>query len=267
VLRLTRLRLTRFRNHHALDMRFQARAVVLTGPNGAGKTNVLEAISLLAPGRGLRGARVSELADGGSGPGAVSGSFEDSLGRFEVGPPPYRFRIDRQLWFPYGADAEPRLVRLKTKASRARVPVSRETIKVIAQHLNTYGTGRVVDGRTLLWSTTGKHNCLGVFLLHRHVSNAAVKGVGRHLHPHDLRHLYASTAIASGAGAHEVQKLLRHSDVGTTLSIYAHAFEAATLTAAAAVERALAQAQADFDAAAAAAPLQLRRVQGSDQDE
>jgi DNA replication and repair protein RecF len=85
VLRLTRLRLTRFRNHHALDMRFQARAVVLTGPNGAGKTNVLEAISLLAPGRGLRGARVSELAEGGSGPWAVSGSFEDSLGRFEVG--------------------------------------------------------------------------------------------------------------------------------------------------------------------------------------
>jgi DNA replication and repair protein RecF len=85
VLRLTRLRLSRFRNHRALDVRFRGRAVVLTGPNGAGKTNLLEAISLLGPGRGLRGARVSELAEGGSGPWAVSGSFEDSLGPFELG--------------------------------------------------------------------------------------------------------------------------------------------------------------------------------------
>ena len=85
MLRLTRLRLTRFRNHRALDLRFGARAVVLTGPNGAGKTNLLEAISLLGPGRGLRGARVSELAEGGSGPWAISGSFEDALGPFELG--------------------------------------------------------------------------------------------------------------------------------------------------------------------------------------
>lgn len=85
MLRLTRLRLSRFRNHHALELRFAARAVVFTGPNGAGKTNLLEAISLLGPGRGLRGARVSELAEGGSGPWAVSGRFEDALGPFEIG--------------------------------------------------------------------------------------------------------------------------------------------------------------------------------------
>jgi DNA replication and repair protein RecF len=85
VLRLTRLRLTRFRNHRALDLRFGARIAVVTGPNGAGKTNLLEAISLLGPGRGLRGARVSELAEGGSGPWAVSGGFEDALGPFEIG--------------------------------------------------------------------------------------------------------------------------------------------------------------------------------------
>ncbi|WP_027284480.1 DNA replication/repair protein RecF [Rubritepida flocculans] len=85
MLRLTRLRLSRFRNHHALDLRFAARAVVFAGPNGAGKTNLLEAISLLGPGRGLRGARVAELAEGGAGPWAVSGRFEDAQGPFEIG--------------------------------------------------------------------------------------------------------------------------------------------------------------------------------------
>ena len=85
MLRLSRLRLTRFRNHAALELRFGARAVVLAGPNGAGKTNVLEAISLLGAGRGLRGARASELAMEGLPPWAVSGHFEDGSGGFEIG--------------------------------------------------------------------------------------------------------------------------------------------------------------------------------------
>ena len=56
-----RLRLSDFRNyrHAALDL--DARPVVLTGPNGAGKTNLLEAVSLLAPGRGIRRVRPTEL--------------------------------------------------------------------------------------------------------------------------------------------------------------------------------------------------------------
>lgn len=53
---IRRLRLTEFRNFPALDLDLDARPVCLAGPNGAGKTNILEAISLLAPGRGLRGA-------------------------------------------------------------------------------------------------------------------------------------------------------------------------------------------------------------------
>jgi len=85
VLRLSRLRLTRFRNHAALDLRFGAGIVVLAGPNGAGKTNVLEAISLLGAGRGLRGARTAELAMDGTPPWAVSGHFEDGSGGFEIG--------------------------------------------------------------------------------------------------------------------------------------------------------------------------------------
>jgi len=62
VLRLTRLTLTQFRNYPALTWRPAARVAVITGPNGSGKTNLLEAVSLLQPGRGLRGARVADLA-------------------------------------------------------------------------------------------------------------------------------------------------------------------------------------------------------------
>jgi DNA replication and repair protein RecF len=50
-----------FRNYSSLDLPIEKGPIVLTGPNGAGKTNVLEAISLFSPGRGLRGAKLSEM--------------------------------------------------------------------------------------------------------------------------------------------------------------------------------------------------------------
>jgi len=58
---LARLDLTDFRSYAALQWRPQARISVITGPNGSGKTNLLEAISLLGPGRGLRQARAVEF--------------------------------------------------------------------------------------------------------------------------------------------------------------------------------------------------------------
>ncbi|SNR28917.1 DNA replication and repair protein RecF [Tistlia consotensis] len=58
---LRRVALTRFRNLRQAELATDARPVVLTGPNGAGKTNLLEAISLLTPGRGLRRAPLAEL--------------------------------------------------------------------------------------------------------------------------------------------------------------------------------------------------------------
>jgi DNA replication and repair protein RecF len=58
---VTRLTLTRFRSYATVRLHCDARPVVLTGPNGAGKTNLLEAISFLSPGRGLRRARLSEI--------------------------------------------------------------------------------------------------------------------------------------------------------------------------------------------------------------
>ncbi len=54
---LSKLVVDNFRNYQRATLQLDAPAVVLTGPNGAGKTNLLEAISLLAPGRGMRRAR------------------------------------------------------------------------------------------------------------------------------------------------------------------------------------------------------------------
>ena len=59
---LSRLVLTDFRNHADLTLTPGPGFVVLTGENGAGKTNILEAVSLLAPGRGLRRAALGEMA-------------------------------------------------------------------------------------------------------------------------------------------------------------------------------------------------------------
>src|SRR5215813_6742502 len=61
-LSISRLALTDFRNHAALDLALDARPVCLFGPNGAGKTNIIEALTMLAPGRGLRSASLVEVA-------------------------------------------------------------------------------------------------------------------------------------------------------------------------------------------------------------
>ena len=58
---VTRLVLTDFRNYRELRLTLGTAPVVLTGPNGAGKTNLLEAVSFLAPGRGLRRATLAEI--------------------------------------------------------------------------------------------------------------------------------------------------------------------------------------------------------------
>ncbi|HWB48763.1 MAG TPA: DNA replication/repair protein RecF [Stellaceae bacterium] len=63
---VTRLALTDFRNYRSARLDLAAGPVVLTGPNGAGKTNLLEAVSILSPGRGLRNARLGDLDRRGS---------------------------------------------------------------------------------------------------------------------------------------------------------------------------------------------------------
>jgi len=84
-LRLDKLSLTQFRNYPALAWRPQADIVVLSGPNGSGKTNLLEAISLLVPGRGLRGARLPELVRRGAPAWAVAARLTTPHGLAEIG--------------------------------------------------------------------------------------------------------------------------------------------------------------------------------------
>ncbi len=75
---ITRLSLTDFRNHEAITLLPGPGFVVLHGANGAGKTNILEAVSLLVPGRGLRRAALGEIArQGGSGAFSVSAELGD----------------------------------------------------------------------------------------------------------------------------------------------------------------------------------------------
>lgn len=120
--RICRLALTNFRSHRTAIVAPKANLVALTGPNGAGKTNVLEAISFLSPGRGLRHARLDEVAysesDGESGDHAegahhrlrawaVSAEVDGALGLATLGTgvepglsgeavPSRKCRIDRE---------------------------------------------------------------------------------------------------------------------------------------------------------------------------
>lgn len=74
-----RLILGDFRSYAALDLRLAGQIVVLTGDNGAGKTNLLEALSMLAPGRGLRRAEAADIARAdGAGGWAVSVELADA---------------------------------------------------------------------------------------------------------------------------------------------------------------------------------------------
>jgi DNA replication and repair protein RecF len=106
--RIARLTLTNFRSYHSASLAVDRDLVVLAGPNGAGKTNLLEAISLLAPGRGLRRAMLEEAAFAeGDGSWAVAAEIEGALGLATLGtgiePPPAedaaplrKYRIDRE---------------------------------------------------------------------------------------------------------------------------------------------------------------------------
>jgi DNA replication and repair protein RecF len=106
--RIRRLTLTNFRSYRAAQIEVGAALVVLVGPNGAGKTNLIEAISLFTPGRGLRRATLDELAFAeGDGSWALSCDVEGALGLASLGtgiepptgdaaPSSRKYRIDRE---------------------------------------------------------------------------------------------------------------------------------------------------------------------------
>ena len=82
---IKRLILNNFRSYSALRIETDARPVVLTGANGAGKTNLLEAVSMLTPGRGLRGARIRDLDRLDGGAWSVAAKVENARGVHEIG--------------------------------------------------------------------------------------------------------------------------------------------------------------------------------------
>ncbi|HEX2728006.1 MAG TPA: AAA family ATPase, partial [Beijerinckiaceae bacterium] len=85
-LRVTRLILEAFRSYAALDLTLSGRLVALVGENGVGKTNLIEALSLFAPGRGLRRADLAEMARRpGAGAFAVSATVETAYGEHRLG--------------------------------------------------------------------------------------------------------------------------------------------------------------------------------------
>jgi DNA replication and repair protein RecF len=84
--RILRLNLSNFRSYRAAVLAAGERPVVLVGPNGAGKTNILEAVSFLAPGRGLRRATLDEVAfSEGNGSWAVSAEVSGAVGLATLG--------------------------------------------------------------------------------------------------------------------------------------------------------------------------------------
>ena len=112
---IRRLSLTNFRSYRAASLIVGEQPVVLVGPNGAGKTNLIEAISFLTSGRGLRRATLDEVAFAeGDGSWAVSAEIEGASGLTTLGTGieaplageaagARRYRIDRE---PAGSAAE-----------------------------------------------------------------------------------------------------------------------------------------------------------------
>ena len=105
--RVRRIVMADFRSYAALDLQLGTQLVALTGENGAGKTNVLEGLSLLSPGRGLRRADLADMArEGGSGGFAVSIEMRTALGEVQFGvgldqptrdaPASRKLRLDRE---------------------------------------------------------------------------------------------------------------------------------------------------------------------------
>lgn len=83
---IDRLTLTQFRSYSSLRIEAAGQPIVLIGANGAGKTNILEAISLLVPGRGLRQAKLSEMShDQGQGDWAVAARVTTPEGSVDLG--------------------------------------------------------------------------------------------------------------------------------------------------------------------------------------
>lgn len=103
---LDRILLTNFRNHRQTAIEGTAHFNLLAGENGAGKTNVLEALSMLAPGRGLRRAALADMAaQGGGGGFAISAELMTPAGEVRLGTGTAPERSSRRIVQINQADA------------------------------------------------------------------------------------------------------------------------------------------------------------------
>lgn len=110
-LSIANITLTHFRNHRDRRLDVEAAPVVLTGSNGSGKTNLLEAISLLVPGRGLRRAHAAEFQNNEKiAPWAVAAELRTPSGSLKIGT-----GAD-----PAAPDNERRVVHIDGKAARSQ---------------------------------------------------------------------------------------------------------------------------------------------------
>ncbi len=135
---IVRLNVTDFRNHAAtrLEVGRETRFVVLTGPNGAGKTNLLEAISLLAPGRGMRRAAFADMVRHGSASGwAVAAQVSGLAGEVRIG-----------MAFSAASDDQKRQVRLDGQSVRSA--------GVLGEHLRLSWLTPAMDG---LFAASASH--------------------------------------------------------------------------------------------------------------
>lgn len=125
---ISRLRLHAFRNYASAALDLDDRHIVLTGENGAGKTNMLEAISMLSPGRGLRRASFEELAmHGGEGVWAVAATVEGG------GAP-----VDLGTGVPQDGADRPRRVRINGADAR--------TVDQLGEHIRVLWLTPSMDG-------------------------------------------------------------------------------------------------------------------------
>jgi DNA replication and repair protein RecF len=115
-LAVTRLKLTNFRSYGFGEIAVSGASVVLAGPNGAGKTNVLDAISLLSPGRGLRGAKLAEHTR--KGPSLMgNGASEETL--WAVAATVARGQTDHEIGTGLTSASASRQVRLNGAAAQS----------------------------------------------------------------------------------------------------------------------------------------------------
>ena len=128
--RIHRLTLNNFRSYHAAALETPGEEpIALIGPNGAGKTNILEAISWLAPGRGLRHATLEDVAfNEGDGSWAASAEVEGALGLATLGT-----GIE-----PPAGDASP--------SRKCRVDREQVTVTAFADHLRILWLVPAMDG-------------------------------------------------------------------------------------------------------------------------